>query len=311
MVSKWKCLATQLQDESDTFKENMRIREEEIMAIPNGDERWENWLQYTQSRLVPKFTEKGFDVITTPKSVNDRLQEAVTNAMAKGFDNIRSEGRIDVIWNPPGLDPKFIDLGSDTWKILEDLKVYHEQWAGGMKLTPSSAYGIRVYQNDSTLVMHYDRVQTHVISSIIHVAHEYDDDDEPWPIQIEDHDGNLHSVELAAGQMLFYESAKCLHGRMTALKGKYYGSIFVHYRPSNKAIWNYSIEDVIAHVPPHWKDDMDAEEGGSRFSGAALSTDSRITVRAPDRVINGQLIAETPKNLYFPLEKVPMIRSEL
>lgn len=30
--------------------------------------------------------------------------------------------------------------------------------------------------------------------------------------------------------MLFYESAKCLHGRMTELKGKYYGSIFLHYK---------------------------------------------------------------------------------
>lgn len=32
-------------------------REAEIMAIEGSDERWENWLQFTQSRLVPKFTE--------------------------------------------------------------------------------------------------------------------------------------------------------------------------------------------------------------------------------------------------------------
>lgn len=31
-------------------------------------------------------------------------------------------------------------------------------------------------------------------------------------------------------QMLFYESAKCLHGRMSALKGKYYAGFFVHYK---------------------------------------------------------------------------------
>ena len=36
-------------------------------------------------------------------------------------------------------------------------------------------------------------------------------------------------------QMLFYESAKCLHGRMTELKGKYYGSLFVHYQASGYA----------------------------------------------------------------------------
>ena len=47
-----------------------------------------------------------------------------------------------------------------------------------------------------------------------------DIDKEPWPIQIEDQDGNLHSVNLEPGQMLFYESAKCLHGRMKLLKGR-------------------------------------------------------------------------------------------
>ena len=39
--------------------------------------------------------------------------------------------------------------------------------------------------------------------------------------------------------MLFYESAKCLHGRMNEFKGKYYGSIFLHYNPVDKDIWNY------------------------------------------------------------------------
>lgn len=48
--------------------------------------------------------------------------------------------------------------------------------------------------------------------------------------------------------MLFYESAKCLHGRMTEFKGRYYGSIFVHYEPEDKSIWNYEIE--VAH-PVH------------------------------------------------------------
>ena len=42
--------------------------------------------------------------------------------------------------------------------------------------------------------------------------------------------------------MLFYESAKCLHGRMKTFKGKYYGSIFFHYRPKDYSIWDYSIE---------------------------------------------------------------------
>ena len=47
---------------------------------------------------------------------------------------------------------------------------------------------------------------THVISSIVHIAHEYDNDDEPWPIEIEDHDGVLHAVNLEAGQVRFHFS---------------------------------------------------------------------------------------------------------
>ena len=44
-----------------------------------------------------------------------------------------------------------------------------------------------------------------MISSIFHVDHEYDDDDEPWPIVIESFDGTTHEVALRPGEMLFYE----------------------------------------------------------------------------------------------------------
>lgn len=121
--------------------------------------RWENWLQFTQSRLVPRFTERGFEVVSIPKFVKDKLQAAFQKALERGFDKIRSEGDVDVISNPPNLDPKFVDLGPLQWEVIEDLKTYHEQWAGGIKLIPTSAYGIRAYQNGSTLVMHYDRVR--------------------------------------------------------------------------------------------------------------------------------------------------------
>jgi hypothetical protein len=44
----------------------------------------------------------------------------------------------------------------------------------------------------------------HAISSIVHIAHEYDDDDEPWPIEIDDHDGVLRAVDLKEGQVDAY-----------------------------------------------------------------------------------------------------------
>lgn len=57
-----------------------------------------------------------------------------------------------------GMDPKFVDLHQLSWEVIEELRGLHEEWAGGMKLRATSAYGVRLYQNGSSLVMHYDRV---------------------------------------------------------------------------------------------------------------------------------------------------------
>ena len=87
--------------------------------------------------------------------------------------------------------------------------------------------------------------------------------------------------------MLFYESASCLHGRRKIFKGKHYSSIFVHYQPVDKSIWNYEFEDIVNAVPPHWPDGC-VEETGNRWSGQGLTIDSRVTDRAPPRIVNGE-----------------------
>jgi hypothetical protein len=46
-----------------------------------------------------------------------------------------------------------------------------------------------------------DKIEDHVISAILHVGHEYDDEDEPWPIVIESFDGSTAAVTLEAGEM--------------------------------------------------------------------------------------------------------------
>lgn len=270
------------QPETPEYAIHRAKREEEIFnQLTFSDERWENMLQFTQSLLVPKFTEVGFELIQTPKHVQDKLKEAVDKGVAN-WDNLRSEGSVDVIYKDADYkNPKFVDIGGLSKYVLDELKELHEEWVGGIELRGTSAYGVRLYQNGSSLAMHHDKVETHVISSIVHIAHEYDDDNEPWPIQIEDHNGKLHSVNLEPGQMLFYESAKCLHGRMTLLKGKYYGSIFLHYQPVDKSIWDYNVEKIIASVPPHWRKNIKYENQKSpRYAGAAITIDSRATEHA-------------------------------
>ena len=46
-------------------------------------------------------------------------------------------------------------------------------------------------------------MKTHVVSVILNIAQKVDED---WPLQIFDHDGNLHHVILQPGEMVFYES---------------------------------------------------------------------------------------------------------
>ena len=269
------------QEESEKRKAFMHQRDLELQQIPGSLERWENYMQYTQSRMVPHFTERGFDVIQIPTSIYKKLLDAVLPQL-ENFDDLPEEHEVEAIYHTPGLQPKFVNIGNVANEVHKELLPLHEAWAGGMKLVPTSAYGVRFYQNGSSLVMHYDKVHTHVISSIVHIIR--DEDSENWPIEIEDHDGELHSHELEPGQMLFYESAACLHGRMKEFKGKYYGSIFLHYMPVEKSLWGFDVEQVIANVPPHWNKGV-VEEKGSRWAGQALTIDSRIADGAPPRIV--------------------------
>jgi len=141
--------------------------------------------------------------------------------------SLRNEKDIELIGGSPG----FVDIGSLAKEVLTTMLPMHEEWSG-TKLNPVIAYGLRIYTNNTNLLMHTDKVSDHVISSIVHVGH--DPDSEPWPLVIEGFDGRTSEVILEEGEMLFYESAKCLHGRPTHFNGEWYTSIFVHYKPVGK-----------------------------------------------------------------------------
>ena len=97
-------------------------------------------------------------------------------------------------------------------------------------LEPTFVYGIREYQNGAVLMPHRDRKETHIISAIINIAKDVIDD---WPLVIEDHFYRKHEVFLEPGEIIFYESARLLHGRPQPLNGKGYANIFCHYMPIN------------------------------------------------------------------------------
>ena len=102
-----------------------------------------------------------------------------------------------------------------------------EDWSG-QALEPTYVYGIREYHNGAVLKMHRDRIDTHIISAIINVEQETDVD---WPLVIEDNYYRKHHVIMQPGDMVFYESARLLHGRPLKFEGAAFANVFCHFKP--------------------------------------------------------------------------------
>jgi hypothetical protein len=115
-------------------------------------------MQFVQGRLLPRYTSSGFQVTSIPSNIANQLYESVDYAV-KNWNSTPSEGDVEGVYTiSPGMNPKFIPL-PDTVRIsiLKQMLPYHEEWSG-FRLEPTSIYGIRVYQNGSSLVMHVDKV---------------------------------------------------------------------------------------------------------------------------------------------------------
>jgi hypothetical protein len=56
-------------------------------------------------------------------------------------------------------------------------------------------------------------------------------------VEIYDFADRLHEVVMDPGDIVYYESAKCLHGRNTPLDGDFYVNLFAHYRPIGDDTW--------------------------------------------------------------------------
>jgi hypothetical protein len=101
------------------------------------------------------------------------------------------------------------------------------------------SYGIREYLKGSILKNHYDKKNTHVISAIIHLD---DKSETPWPLYIEDHNFRPHEIFMEYGDVVFYESTTCLHGRPTPFDGYYYRNMYIHFKPEK---WDEYIRENI------------------------------------------------------------------
>lgn len=127
---------------------------------------------------------------------------------------------------------QFLDLANDPGveqMLKSELLGILEKWAN-ISLEWTSIYGIRIYQNGSILNMHTDRYDTHVISFIINVDQDINDD---WPLVLIDNFGIKQEIILKPGDIVLYESARCSHGRPYEFNGKSFANIFGHSKPYN------------------------------------------------------------------------------
>lgn len=189
------------------------------------------------ARYAPSFTDTGFLKAKTPAPVHRALRAAYEARS----EQLTSES-VDEEYLPTGA-PDFIDIEDIKAQFALALQSVHEDWCGA-ELVPTAVYGLRIYRSGQTLLPHTDVLESHVISSIVHIAHETN---EPWPLWITDLQGNEHEVVLEEGEMLLYEGARCPHARLRPLNGDAYCSLFVHYRPVDWNITHWTlIEQAVA-----------------------------------------------------------------
>jgi len=132
-------------------------------------------------------------------------------------------------------DVNFIQI---PWKLKSRwqgrLKDLVEAWTG-VELETTDMYGMRRYEKGARLLTHVDRHTTHAASLIVNIAQE--NVTRPWTIEVHDHADRLHEVVMQPGDIVYYESAKALHGRNTPLQSGSYINLFTHYRPLNDPDW--------------------------------------------------------------------------
>jgi len=263
-------------------------RFEQIERVEDNSNRYNGWMGFITSALIAtNYTENGWGLTRAPEHIHRRLQERLHKTLeikkiekkectaddtmeeegeciateqetiVPGGEHTRKEHFINVIGGDDDARPIMITDFKENMDILEEMKPMFEWWSG-VDLKGSIAYGIRAYRNDSNLLMHVDKSSTHVISGIFHI--DRSDDAEPWPIVIEDFKGNTNQVYLEPGDILFYESSKCFHGRPQTFIGGYYASLFMHYRPVDFNAVGMS-DEIHYAVPGHWHRNLPPKEG--------------------------------------------------
>lgn len=198
------------------------VKIEYVNGIPHA--------RYKSKEDIPRLTEEGFKKMPIPPLVYGKIYAFYANGKLKETPefNPTDNGHLSeyIASKEVEFPTKMIPLTEELRIIIFDgLQKTLEEWVG-RKIERTHCYGIRTYNRGSVLKKHTDGFDTRIISAIINVDQGVN---EPWALQIDDHQGIEHEVYLAPGEMVLYESAILRHGRIKPLNGDYYSNLFVHY----------------------------------------------------------------------------------
>lgn len=209
---------TYLQYANDAFERKLSIMKDRRRA------------DYHKLSDVPKFTKEGFIVKPVPAELFAEITSFNEKSKDKEKDEYEEGGILENI-----ISSKKHRIATSLRQITRDLRTSIinyiqpelETWTG-LELFPTYVYGIRTYRRGAELKMHKDTLQTNIISVIINVDQEVD---EPWALQIKNHEGELFELLLQPGEMCLYESATLEHGRVKPFNGNYFSNVFASFIP--------------------------------------------------------------------------------
>lgn len=181
----------------------------------------------TDAERIPNFTRVGFKKLEFPDAVYQPIREYLEQHWQLEKDETQALNYLaNQSMHPTGI----IELPVELKQLAaEAIRPLIEEWAG-QELAFTCVYGIRRYHRGTTLSPHRDRVDTHILSAIVNIEQDVEED---WPLEIEDNSYRSHKVYLSPGEMLLYESARLIHGRMTPLKGNSFSNLFIHFTPAS------------------------------------------------------------------------------
>ena len=181
-----------------------------------------------ENEYIPNYTHKGFAKYRLPDELFKEIQTFYNANKGQERDEHVPGGFVYSEKDKSQVSSFMVDLSPALREKIHDaMKPALEEWCGE-ELDPTFVYGIRVYRDGAVLVTHRDRLETHIISTIINVDQEVDED---WPLIIDDNSYREHHVMLSPGDAVFYEGGRLRHGRPIAFKGKSFANIFCHFKP--------------------------------------------------------------------------------